>query len=130
MQMHCRMYLVDMPLCYNDKSPSLHIHSEGLSFHYMCEVTSSLIVFSSKSDSFIERHLPGRLFVPSPTIHHLTSYHLRDFQVEPSSMRGNITIRHPLSNPLIYGTFRTFRNLSIGCITRRQDIEKASYHDG
>ena len=56
-------------------------------------VTISLIVISSKSDKFFERHLPGRLFVPSPPIRHFPSFSSRDAPHELPSNRDNIPIR-------------------------------------
>ena len=56
-------------------------------------MTNWLIVISSKSDKFFERHLPGRLFVPSPPIRYLLSRLLRDFLLKPSLSRDNFPIR-------------------------------------
>ena len=92
-------------------------------------VTRLLIVISSKSIKFFERHLPGRLFVPSPPIRHFSSFSSRDFLLEPSLSRDDFRSVLILSNPLIYAEFRTFQHLSFGCITRRKDIEKASCCD-
>ncbi len=63
-------------------------------------VTTSLIVISSKSDTFFERHLPGRLFVPSPPIRHFPSFSSRDIHHELSSNRNDIPIRPHRSKPL------------------------------
>ena len=97
--------------------------------HSLYGVTTSLIVISSKSDTFFERHLPGRLFVPSPPIRHFPSFSSRDIHHELSSNRDNFRSVLIPSNPLIYAEFGTFRHLLLGCITRRKDIEKASCCD-
>ena len=58
----------------------------------------------------------------------VTSFcHLRDVTTRTVTHIGTFS-RSVLiiPNPLIYGTFRTFRLNFVGCITRRQDIEKAS----
>ena len=68
--------------------------------HSLYGVTTSLIVISSKSDTFFERHLPGRLFVPSPPIRHFPSRSLRDVTIEPSLSRDEIPIRPHRSKPL------------------------------
>ena len=62
-------------------------------------VTTFLIVISSKSDKFFERHLPGRLFVPSPPIRHFSSFSSRDIHHELSSNRDDIPIRPHRSKP-------------------------------
>ena len=74
--------------------------NEVVTEHTTYGVTKWLIVISSKSDKFFERHLPGRLFVPSPPICHFSSFSSRDFPHELSSNRDEIPIRPHRSNPL------------------------------
>lgn len=82
--------------CYTPRKARIFRHFQGLYYG----VTTSLIVISSKSDTFFERHLPGRHFVPSPPIRHFPSFSGRDFLLEPSSNRAGIPIRPHRSKPL------------------------------
>lgn len=85
-----------------------------------------MIVISSKSDKFFERHLPQTVFRSVP----IRSVKSRLFLTvtPPSNHPHRDDTNYP--KPLILLNFWTFRCLSLGCITRRKGIKKASCRNG